>query len=346
MAHINRFNAVSKVAGTHSTAWGRGKEAGALLFAAILIVCSVTVGCSSEQPKAVSSNNPTAQTPSPSPVATSSVPAPAVEAAKPAPKKVAKKRPATVTYSDKTYGVSFAYPRRYAIETGDAATQLIASSPLPMNFVLPGGMALAAVELPETGYANTDFSSAFFNVSVHKALTADQCGEFSVPQPKVSTTSEASSTQSSKAESSKLMLGDMELHGTETVAGEGPRQSDSKYFHIFQNGACYEFALNVTTNASEIEGGMKHVDRDKVFAKLESILATVKIDAVAAASPTPETTAGNATAPSTPVPSSPETAPAPTPAPAAEVTASVPAAPATAAPATPSTPATGGTSPQ
>src|ERR1700731_4325748 len=134
MAHMNRFNAVRKIAGTHSNAWGRGKEAGALLFAAILIVCSITVGCSSEQPKPVSSNNPIAQAPSPSSITTSSVPAPAVEAAKPAPKKVVKKRPATVTYADKTYGVSFAYPRRYAIETGDAATQLVASSPLPMNF--------------------------------------------------------------------------------------------------------------------------------------------------------------------------------------------------------------------
>jgi hypothetical protein len=86
MAHINRFNAVSDIAGTHSNAWG--KEASALLFAAILIVCSVTVGCSSEQPKPVSSNNPIAQTPSPSPITTSGVPAPVVEAAKPASKKV------------------------------------------------------------------------------------------------------------------------------------------------------------------------------------------------------------------------------------------------------------------
>ena len=89
----------------------------------------------------------------------------------------------TVNYTDKTYGVTFEYPRRYAIETGNAATELLASNPIPMNFVQPGGLALAAVELPETGFANTDFSSAFFNVSIHKSLTADQCTEFAVPQP-------------------------------------------------------------------------------------------------------------------------------------------------------------------
>src|SRR5437879_8877623 len=135
-----------------------------------------------------------------------------------------------------------------------------------MNFVQPGGVALAAVELPETGFINTDFSSAFFNVSVHKTITADQCGEFAVPQskpvaksqtavasteaakteapkpdsapatkfdaqPVASTDQPKSSTPASDASSnSKRMLGDMELRATEAITGEGTRQSDPKYF--------------------------------------------------------------------------------------------------------------------
>ncbi|MFZ1156274.1 MAG: hypothetical protein WAO10_00740, partial [Candidatus Sulfotelmatobacter sp.] len=83
----------------------------------------------------------------------SSTPAPAALPAKPAAKKVVRKRPATVTYADQTYGVTFEYPRKYGLETGNAATELVASSPLPMNFVVPGGVALAAVELPETAFA-------------------------------------------------------------------------------------------------------------------------------------------------------------------------------------------------
>jgi hypothetical protein len=237
---------------------------------------------------------------------------------KPAPKKspVQRKKPATVNYTDKTYGVTFEYPRRYAIETGDAATELVMSNPVPMNFVQPGGVALAAVELPETGFINTDFSSAFFNVSVHKTMSADQCSEFAVPQSKPAAKSEtatpstdngkevakqdsapksdpqptATAEQPKQSTAStdtngKLMLGEMELRATEAVSGEGTRQSDSKYFHIYQNGACYEFALNVTTDASA-EGLVKHVDRDKVFNRLEQILSTVKINAVA-----PEVTA-------------------------------------------------------
>lgn len=299
---MTRINALHIFAETRSMTWG--KNTSALIFAAVLIVCSVTVGCSSDKPKPVSSNNQIpvtqqAMTQPESPI--SSMPTPAAQvASKPVPKKVVHKRPATVNYTDKTYGLTFEYPRRYAIETGSAATELLASNPLAMNFVQPGGVALAAVELPETGFTNTDFSSAFFNVSVHKTLTADQCSEFAVPQPKMAAAAtqpisevqtSAVPTQSASAQPeptpySKLMIGDLEFRATEAVSGEGTRQSDSKYFHAFQNGACYEFALNVTTVASE-DGVTKHVDRDKVFDRLEKILATVKINPVAA----PEVTA-------------------------------------------------------
>jgi hypothetical protein len=370
---INIKSTAQNVAGG---AWG---NINALVFATVLIVCSLAVGCSKEQPKTVSSNN---QIPITQPQS-SVVPAPAPTAQaenKPASKKVVHRKPATVNYTDKTYGVTFEYPRRYALETGDAASELVLSSPVPMNFVQPGGIALAAVELPETGFANTDFSSAFFNVSVHKTLTADQCNEFAVPQAKLGTTSaqptdngasaavtqaassggssaqsgstqaesaktsspeaqptssatstEAATTPSSgsatstqeagatigtsvaaagnqetnapatssasaqgqaaaEPQGSKLLLDDMELRGTEAVSGEGTRQSDSKYFHVFQNGSCYEFALNVTTVASQ-DGLIKHVNRDKVFDRLEKILATVKINPTAAPEVTAETPA-------------------------------------------------------
>ena len=174
-----------------------GKNASAMVFAALLIICSVTVGCSSDKPKPVSSNNQipvTQPQPQMQPMS-----APVMQAEnKPAPKKpVVHKKPATINYTDKTYGVTFEYPRRYAIETGDAASELIQTNPVPMNFVQPGGVALAAVELPETGFINTDFSSAFFNVSVHKSLTADQCSEFVVPQSKPVAKSEPAAPSSS-----------------------------------------------------------------------------------------------------------------------------------------------------
>jgi hypothetical protein len=285
MAHINGFSSVSKIAGTHnSIAWG--KNAGALLFAALLIVCSITVGCYKDKPQPISNNQiPTTQSSSPV-VSTDPIPAStAPEPAKRARKKVAKRRPATVTYSDKTYGVSFQYPRKYALETGDAANELIASGPVSMNFTQPGGTALAAVSLPATSFPGTDFESGLFNVSVNKSLTAEQCATFASPQPDPKASGD--SMANTNSQSSKLVIGDLELQSAETVAAEGSKQSDAKYFHVFQNGACYEFALKVGTIGSDTETATKHVDHDKVFSRLEKILATVKITPAA----TPEVVA-------------------------------------------------------
>jgi hypothetical protein len=301
MAHNNRFNSASRIAGTHnSTAWE--KDASALLFAALLVVCSITVGCSKDRPQPVSSYQiPTTQSSNPA-VSTDLLPASSVpEPAKKAPKKVARKRPSTVTYSDKTYGVSFQYPRKYALDTGDAANELIASGLVPMNFTQPGGTALAAVSLPATSFPGTDFESGLFNVSVNKNISAEECGKFAVSQPDPK--APADSGTQAQASASKLIVGELELESTEAVAAEGSKQSDAKYFHVFQNGACYEFALKVGTMASGTESATKHVDHDKVFSRLEKILATTKITPAAApevVASAPHEASKEAAAPETP----------------------------------------------
>ena len=312
MTRINLFRSttvrstptLSTPATRDSVAWGKtnfDKNTGTLVFAAALIICSVAVGCSSEKPKTESSNNPPAMAqPTLPPV---SMPAPATPtvqaAAKPVHKKVVRRVPATVTYTDKTSGVSFQYPRKYGLETGDAANELVSSDPIPMDFVQPGGVALAAVTVPESTYPNSDLSSAYFNVSVNKAVTAEQCGEFAVPKPSPATPADpvveptVEPTAQATAQLSKLMIGDMELQSTKTLASQGTREEASKYFHVFENGACYEFALRVATTGVEIDGG-KRVNREQVFQRLEKILATVKI------TPAVEVTASAPTAPSAP----------------------------------------------
>jgi len=264
-----------------------------LVFAGILIVCSVAVGCSSEKPKPQSSINQPAMAQPASQAASipTSAPAPAVAAAKPMHKKVVRRLPTTVTYADESSGVSFQYPRKYALKTGEDADKLISSDALPMDFVQAGGVAVAAVAVPESAYPKSDLAAAFFNVSLNKSLTAEQCGEFSGPQAKV-----ADAAAETTPQPSKVMIGDMELRSRETLANDGTHEEASKYYHVFENGGCYEFALKVATGVETDEGG-KRVDREEVFNRLERILATVKINPVSA----PEVTASApAAAPVTP----------------------------------------------
>src|SRR5437660_169454 len=267
-------------AALESFTWGKinfEKTASTLVFAALLIVCSIAVGCSSDKPQPASSNNQPAMTsPTPPAVTAPASPAPALQAAaKPVHKKIVRKVAATVTYADKTSGVSFEYPRKYSLKTGDAADKLVSSDPVPMDFVQPGGVALAAVAVPESAYPKSDLGSAFFNVSMNKALTAEQCSQFSAPQ--VSSTVPADTAAPTTPRLSKLMIGDMELQGTETLASQGTREEASRYYHVLENGACYELALKVTTSNIENQGGATHVDLGEVFKRLEKILAPAKI---------------------------------------------------------------------
>src|ERR1700678_539750 len=184
-----------------SLAWGKSKfdkknfattnfdtTTSTLIFAAVLLAWSLTVGCSSDKPQPVSSTTttPIALT-APTTMTPTSTAAPTgpdqQAAAKPVHRKIVHRAPANLPYAEKASGVSFQYPRKYALKTGDAATELVSSSPVPMDFVQPGGITLVSVTLPESAYPNSDLASAFFNVRLNKALTADQCGEFSVPRP-------------------------------------------------------------------------------------------------------------------------------------------------------------------
>jgi hypothetical protein len=312
MNRINLFHtATSRTtpATPDSVAWGKinrsktnlNKNIGTLVFAALLIVCSLGVGCSSEKAKTESSTNQTAMTQPTPPLVTSptALATPALQAAaKPVHKKVVHKAPPTAIYADQTSGVSFQYPRKYKLKTGDDADSLVASDSIPMNFVQPGGVALAAVAVPESGYPKTDLASAFFDVSVNKSLTAEQCGEFPVLQVNGSAQVDPEPQPAAQPPNllskppSKLMIGDMELQAAESLTSQGTREEASKYYHVFENGACYEFALKVATTGVETEGG-KQVDRDEVFHRLEKILATVKIDPVEA----PEVTASGPVTP-------------------------------------------------
>jgi hypothetical protein len=328
MTSINLFRtqAVRTTPATcDSVTWGKNdfvrtgfnQTASTLIFAALLIFCSLAVGCSSEQPKPVSSAS---ASPMPQPEAPTTMtvvpatPAPTQQAAaKPVHKKVVRRAPPTIAYVDKTSGVSFQYPRKYSLKTGEAANELVESGSVPTDFVQPGGVALAAVALPESTYPNSDLNAAFFNVSVNKNLTADQCSEFSVPQPQPIAPADGATEASMQARAqlatppiSKLLIGDMELQSSPAVAGDsgnGKREETAKYYHVFQNGACYEFALKVATNSGKsvegeikdteteattesaatkvkTEAAIKHVDRDEVFRRLEKILATVKVNPV------------------------------------------------------------------
>ena len=259
---------------------------GRAVIAALLIVVAGMSGCKAKSKEAAvnsSSQNSSTQavalpaTPAPSTATTSQGSEPVK------PKKVVKKRPSTVTYNDTNYGISLQYPRKYTLKTGEKAKLNVDGIEYPVNFVQPGGMTIAAIELPGSSYLGTDFYSAFLSVNVNRNLTSEQCEAFVEPAPSTNEVTPITHEQSPGESESQVVANDkalsptkVSIRGTDFSEVESTiEKSDTKYFHTFQNGSCYEFVLGLQT--AEAVDGIEPVNRDEVFAKLEKILATVKI---------------------------------------------------------------------
>ena len=230
------------------------------------VILLETSACSkSNKPVAISRPAQPVVTPQAAPLA----PAPVAEI------KPAKKHPrqsTASTYKNADYGISLVYPKSYNLKKDDAANlEWTGLGPVQLNFVEPGGGTLAAIELPKDSYPDTDFATGFFNVSVHPTMTAEQCSQFAFPQ----TTGNAAATPA------KVKMGRSEFYEIESSAGDQNNQADAKYYHVFQNGACYEFALGIQT-ARDADAEVPQVDRQQVFNRLKRILTTVKIQAVEA----------------------------------------------------------------
>jgi hypothetical protein len=236
-----------------------------------------TGGCSKKEPEKPAVALATSAPLPAMPVAAASQPTP--------PKKTGKRsvqrRLSTASYSNPTYAISFQYPKNYVLKTGDdAILHWNESRPTAMDFVKTGGLSVAAIELPRglfprDSHQDGGLSSAFFNVSVNSNLSASECQQFAFPEPVTD--------PAGPVLPSKITIGTLDF---DEVADTN-KQADAHYYHVFKNGACYEFGLALVSVPSESAGsgaGLSEAKEQKteansqeVFRKLEKILATVKI---------------------------------------------------------------------
>jgi hypothetical protein len=236
------------------------------------IVLLMAVSCSKKSDTTTKISVPVAPTmQSPAPTTTSAV-------VPQTPKKAAKRhRPTTATYVNGDYGVALTYPRKYSLQSGDKLKEI----PLQTGFSKSGALEIASLDMPDGLYPDTDFSSALLNVSIHQGLNEEECGKFAAQSNDAAKTAEAdpSTKPADTSKPTAIKLGANQFTELEQMSGSGDRQSDLKYFHLFKNGACYEFALDVETSRKADED-LAQVDRSKIFKQLEKVLSTTRIKEV------------------------------------------------------------------
>jgi hypothetical protein len=198
---------------------------------------------------------------------TSAVEMPAVSP-KPAKKRVQRKAP-LATYLEPAYGLSLRYPKNYILKTGEQNdSDLSAPGVGRMNFVEPGGVTVAAIEVPKNSYPGTDFTSGVFGVSVNSSISQAQCEQFVFPK--------SDGREGEPATPAKVKVGGNEFAMVENAGDSVKNEPHMKYFHHFDNGNCYEFSVGLGTTDTNV-AGLKPVSRSLVFGRLEQILASVKV---------------------------------------------------------------------
>src|SRR5947209_18442864 len=178
MANLNSFNSNQVDSGSTKRARIIGGAATAAVTAVVALMFVLDFnGCSKEKKTAPVNTSQSASNPSPTPAAQpAGTPEKKPETVQ---KKKTVKRPSTAKYQNDQYGVSFRYPKAYAMlspekETSDSAWP----DPAPMNFAGDNGETLAELMLKGSR------ANSYFKVSVNKSLTAEECGKFATtPEP-------------------------------------------------------------------------------------------------------------------------------------------------------------------
>ena len=248
---------------------------GSLIATGLLGVFVFESGCSKESSKTAAITQPSPSVSQPSTPIPSVSPAIAPVTTQPLAKKTPRQRKLSAsTYTNPAYGVSFRYPKYDNLMEGDDANlELDGLGPVEMNFVEPGGTTISAVELPRKLYGGTNFNTAFFDVSVNPKMTSEECEQFAFP--------ETGDPKTDPVAISKTKISPTEFHSVEAFAETESNQADVKFYHVFQNGSCYEFTLGLETatetDTDDAKLAAKSVDSNEIFRQLNWMLSTVKI---------------------------------------------------------------------
>jgi hypothetical protein len=176
-------------------------------------------------------------------------------------------------YTSRKYGVAWQYPRNFVLRKGaNAGLDLNGHYGAAAAFAGGDGLALASLIIPARVYPGTDFVKASLTARVNNKLAEQVCGTFRILDDGEEKAQDFPATQ--------VTVGSTEFATAEAVIdgdfGDSATTRE-RFFHVYENASCYEFAMSVTTGAGGEKEASAHVDAEEVFERLQEILTSVTI---------------------------------------------------------------------
>jgi hypothetical protein len=174
-----------------------------------------------------------------------------------------------VTYNDPEHGVTFRYPRNYALEEGDVAEHsYFLRRQEELDAEQPGAVLLATVLIPEDGYPNTTFEHGSIQLVINEALARESCREaLTNGDPGWSALTDIVVANVAFSRSERRTI----ASGNEVVERD---------YTGFSNGACFEFLVVLASGDATDAENVKPADISKILRHLENIIASLQLHPV------------------------------------------------------------------
>jgi hypothetical protein len=182
------------------------------------------------------------------------------------------------TYNNPDFGISFRYPRHYALEEElEPEDSPLAISQQELDEAHPGATLLANVLIPSDAYPNTTFVSGSLQLAATSHLTQEGCQSFAT-LPAANWTGNTGT----------LTIHDVVFHWKENASTEEGTKSLERDYAGYSNGICYEFFLKAAvTSAADPEARIAQSDPTKIILHLQKFVSTSQFQAPAIARPAP-----------------------------------------------------------
>lgn len=173
--------------------------------------------------------------------------------------------PATRTFHDPTWKLSFDYPANWNFSHTDRE---ISTFRLDARSAARSTIMRAVVSMPENPFPYSTFSGAYFYFSVTPRTSVASCAQ------------QAAATPAGKP-AHVIQIADISFaHGHDEIKDICITQRDEIYTTL-RRGACYRFDLSINNFCGGEVSGVKDItsaELDQVRARLESIFNTIRFD--------------------------------------------------------------------
>ena len=187
--------------------------------------------------------------------------------------KPAARESALSIYSNPEYGISFRYPRNFALQEADDLNENApedpsgARTPDQLAQDEPGALLLATVVVPDDAYPNTTFAGGSLQLAVNRYLTAGSCRRELL-----------SRLGDSNGRNGAATLQGVEFAWADNDEGDASTEFFERDYAGFANGTCYEFFLRIGVGTTDDADGTHPPDEKKILAHLEKVVSSLQFE--------------------------------------------------------------------